>query len=105
VEKRHTFYTLSIGSAVHELEEMHMDVRPIQAFQAADLLARAARDKTKSKPAVAEPPKDIFQPSGDTDRSALLDAVKKRIKSGYYNSKDVIDDLGESFAKVFDKNL
>ncbi len=38
-------------------------------------------------------------------RRELLASIKKKIKSGYYHSNEVIEDLSESFAKAFDKAL
>lgn len=48
---------------------------------------------------------DTYEPVITEDRKKYLDEVKKKIKEGYYNSKEVVEDLSESFAKVFDKSL
>ena len=54
-------------------------------------------------------PVDVYQPSDDlpkTDtRKDLLKTVKKRITDGYYNSKEVLEDLSDSFAKVLNRAL
>ena len=38
-------------------------------------------------------------------RTKLLKSIKKKVKSGYYNSNEVIDEISHTFAKVFDKTL
>lgn len=39
------------------------------------------------------------------DRGELLDQIKKRIKSGYYNKESVIEDIGYGFAQALDASL
>lgn len=39
------------------------------------------------------------------NRTRLLKSIKKKIKTGYYNSNEVIDEISDAFAKVFDKTL
>jgi hypothetical protein len=51
---------------------------------------------------------DTYEPATETgseDRKALISTIRNRIKTGYYNSEEVVDDLGNSFAKVLDKLL
>jgi hypothetical protein len=43
--------------------------------------------------------------ASDSDREALLQKIKNKIKSGYYNSDAVLDDLSHSFAKVLDESM
>jgi hypothetical protein len=50
--------------------------------------------KPQGKPEPVEP-----------DRSKLLESVKQRIKSGYYNSDEVAEDLSSAFAKAFNKAM
>lgn len=38
-------------------------------------------------------------------RLELLNRIKKRIKSGFYNSDAVIDDIGHGFAQAVDQAL
>jgi hypothetical protein len=47
--------------------------------------------------------KDSWEPSAKKDqpRLDLLAAIKKKIGAGYYNSREVIDDVSDSFAKAF----
>jgi anti-sigma28 factor (negative regulator of flagellin synthesis) len=42
---------------------------------------------------------------GTKDRTKLLKSIKSKIKSGYYDSNEVIDEISDAFAKVFDKTL
>ena len=60
-------------------------------------------------------PQDTYEVSG-ADRSNrqsasydvrgdLLQTVKKRIHSGFYDSKDVLDDLSNSFAQALHQTL
>ncbi len=41
----------------------------------------------------------------DTSRTTLISLIKDRIKSGFYNSEAVIDDLGHGFAQALDQTL
>jgi anti-sigma28 factor (negative regulator of flagellin synthesis) len=45
------------------------------------------------------------QPSSSEIRKDLIKTVKKRIGSGFYNSKDVLDDLSNSFAKALQQTI
>ncbi|MFP4415716.1 MAG: hypothetical protein ACLFSB_00440 [Chitinispirillaceae bacterium] len=71
-------------------------------------IGRAGRKQKAAPRTRKQPPQiDSCQPSGasKTDRGRLLDVVKKRISSGYYQSKEVLDDLSDSFAKAFDQRI
>jgi hypothetical protein len=50
---------------------------------------------------------DSPAPAGkpESGRSELLATIKRRIKSGFYNSESVIDDLGHCFAQAVDASL
>ena len=52
-----------------------------------------------------EPSDPGRQPASSEIRGDLIQSVKKRIRSGYYNSKDVLDDLSNSFAKALNQTL
>jgi hypothetical protein len=43
--------------------------------------------------------------SPDQVRVDLIRRVKARMRSGYYNTDEVVDDLSDSFAKAFDQRL
>jgi hypothetical protein len=47
----------------------------------------------------------LHHPPSDPARSELLKTIKKRIKSGFYSSETVIDDLGHGFAQALDHTL
>ena len=72
-------------------------------------MAKAYGIRKQGKSASMRKRKNTYEPSARPqkieDINKLLSAVKQRIKSGYYNSEDVINDLGESFANIFDKSL
>ncbi|MCU0608969.1 MAG: hypothetical protein MUF22_04285 [Chitinispirillaceae bacterium] len=46
---------------------------------------------------------DTFESQAPQDRSALLDAIRDKIKSGYYKSEQVDEDLSHGFAKILDE--
>ncbi len=43
--------------------------------------------------------------SAATIRLELLEKVRNKIKSGFYNSESVLDDLSQSFAKALDQTV
>jgi len=45
-----------------------------------------------------------FSDSTD-ERANLLSTIRNRIKSGFYNSDSVLEDLGHGFAKVLDQSI
>jgi len=52
--------------------------------------------------------KDIWEPSefvDDSKREEFLELIKKRVKSGYYNSNSVTEDLSNGFASYFNNIL
>ncbi|MBD3317585.1 MAG: hypothetical protein GF344_17490 [Chitinivibrionales bacterium] len=64
----------------------------------------ARRKKSGAKPGrTAGPPRDTFESSADAELTAKLAKIKQRVKAGFYGSKEVTEDLSDSFAKVFDK--
>jgi hypothetical protein len=47
---------------------------------------------------------DTYESSADSaERKALLQDVKKKIKSGFYNTEPVIEDLSHGFAKILNQ--
>ena len=46
---------------------------------------------------------DSYEPSNEVDRKKRLLSIRKKIKAGYYNSEEVVEDLSESFAQIFDQ--
>ena len=41
----------------------------------------------------------------EPDRLEFLKTIRRRIKSGFYNSESVIDDLGHGFAQALNESL
>jgi hypothetical protein len=46
---------------------------------------------------------DTFEPSSAAERAELLQEIKKKINTGYYNSEKVADDLSYGFANVLNQ--
>lgn len=46
---------------------------------------------------------DTFTPSTQKVKAESIDEVKKRVKSGFYNSDAVTEDLTDVFAKLFNR--
>lgn len=46
---------------------------------------------------------DTFEPSGASERTELLQEIKKKINTGFYNSEKVADDLSYGFANVLNQ--
>lgn len=81
-------------------------VQGIKAYKIYDVKQKNSQKRASldvsSKP-VRKTPKDSYTPS--PERQKFLDSVKSKIKSGYYTSEEVIDDLSTSFAGAFDTAL
>jgi hypothetical protein len=46
---------------------------------------------------------DTYEPSSAAERTELLQEIKKKIGSGFYNSEKVADDLSYGFANVLNQ--
>lgn len=46
---------------------------------------------------------DTFESSGAPERAALLQEIKNKINTGFYNSEKVADDLSYGFANVLNR--
>jgi hypothetical protein len=46
---------------------------------------------------------DSFEPSDAPERKELILSVRKKIRTGYYNSEPVLEDLSHGFAKVLNQ--
>ncbi len=81
-----------------------MSIQSVQGIQGYKNAARVTRKQRVARPSETRAPvKDSYESSSVSDRAELLKAVKNRIKSGYYNSREVVEDLSDSFAKAFDQ--
>lgn len=58
-----------------------------------------ASEKTISKP------DSFFQSTVSDDREKLLQTIKNRVKSGFYSSNAVAEDLSHGFAKILDESV
>lgn len=54
----------------------------------------------KSRPAARV---DEFTPSPDSTRKAVLESIKAKVKAGFYNSDEVLDDVSDKLAGLFDR--
>ncbi len=83
-----------------------MNIQGIQSYLSYELKAKPAKKKAVPK---ENPPqkrvKDTYEPAESEERRKLLQSVKKKIQSGYYNSEEVVEDLSEAFAKAFNQAL
>lgn len=87
-----------------------MSIQPIQHINVLKTTGKLSRERKESSAESfnrISPVSDVYEPSTapSSERAELLSSIKKRIKSGYYNSKEVLEDLSDSFAKVLDKTL
>ena len=46
---------------------------------------------------------DTYKPSETAERTDLIQQVKKKIGTGYYNSESVIDDISYGFADILNQ--
>ncbi len=50
-------------------------------------------------------PDSFVQSTSSDDREKLLQAIKNKIKSGFYSSTAVAEDLSHGFAKILDESV
>jgi hypothetical protein len=65
-----------------------------------------AKGQTSSQ-GKAQPLSDSFESERitESDRDILLQKIKGKIKSGFYTSDAVMEDLSHGFAKILDENV
>lgn len=84
-------------------------IQGIQAYRVYELKQKGVQKRTAKRDELKPVPRkieDTFEPSNSVkDRSRLIELVKRKIKSGYYNSEAVNEQLADSFAKAFDDGL
>ena len=82
-----------------------MTVQTIGNYLSCDMKMKRAGKKTTGTAVDTSSSKkiknDTYETSPANDRKKLLDTVKKKIRAGYYNSREVTEDLSDSFARVF----
>jgi hypothetical protein len=59
----------------------------------------AGNPKKKSLFAVS----DSFEPSDTPERKAFIQSVRNKIRSGFYNTEPVLEDLSHGFAQVLNQ--
>jgi hypothetical protein len=85
-----------------------MSIGDIISINTMEIGKYAANRRSRETALPARKAVDSYEPSGlpvVEDRNAMLSSIRSRIKNGYYNSEEVVDDLSNSFAKVLDKLL
>jgi hypothetical protein len=86
-----------------------MIVRNITQYHSMEIKSRQVKERNTADTVSRDMPVDTYEPSGDTGtseiRTDLINTVKKRIASGYYNSNDVLDDLSDSFADALNQTI
>jgi hypothetical protein len=70
-----------------------------------NLLVKAKTQTSNKDTAQLQP--DSFERARaiESDRDALLQKIKGKIKSGFYTSDVVMEDLSHGFAKILDENV
>ena len=82
-----------------------MNIQGIQKYQTYNMKVKLAKKKPAYKDIVSEKRvEDSYEPSNTIDRKKLL-SIRQKKKDGYYNSEEVVEDLSESFAQIFDQKL
>jgi hypothetical protein len=83
-----------------------MIIQGVQQYQACSTNTRSLKKQTAGINVIKDIRKDdSYKAEKPIERKSYLDAIKKKIKSGYYNSEEVAEDLSQSFAQVFDSTL
>jgi hypothetical protein len=79
-----------------------MIIQGINQYQNLEAKYKASKGKPRISQDSKVVPKDTFEPSHRKleIRQDLVDAVKTKIRRGYYSSETVLDDLSNSFAKA-----
>jgi anti-sigma28 factor (negative regulator of flagellin synthesis) len=79
-----------------------MNIQGINQYQRLEARYKASKQGPKISRNAQTKPRDTFEPSHRKleIREDLVNAVKKKIRLGYYSSETVLDDLSNSFAKA-----
>ena len=91
-----------------------MSIRALAAYQAVahgteprkGVVSRRAETAAGTGPRM---PIDRFESTKpvdpETDRKAKIEEVRNRVKGGFYNRPEVVEDIGEVFARYFDRAI
>jgi hypothetical protein len=85
-----------------------MIIQNIARYQSVDIKSRDLKEKPKVNVVSREASQDTYEPSGESKteiREDLLRNVKKRVNTGFYHSKEVLEDLSDSFAKALNQAI
>ncbi|NLD94818.1 MAG: hypothetical protein GX639_19350 [Fibrobacter sp.] len=63
------------------------------------------KSKMVSSAKAAASPDSFVQSASSDDRELFLQAIKNRVKSGFYSSAAVAEDLSHGFAKILDESV
>lgn len=58
--------------------------------------------KGNKEPRKPIPKADTYVPSAPSPRQFALYSIKEKVKSGYYNSDRIAEDISEKLARIFD---
>ncbi len=88
-------------STISKYQSMDFKHRPSKAKPHIDIVSKTMTKDTY-KTSTCD---DARESSQNGNRDKLLKTIKKKIDSGFYHSKGVLEDLSNSFAEVFNKTL
>jgi hypothetical protein len=79
-----------------------MNIQGINQYQRFEAKFKASKQGPKISQNAQTASRDSFEPSHKKleIREDLVNAVRRKIKLGYYRSETVLDDLSNSFAKA-----
>lgn len=63
------------------------------------------KSKSVASDKVLSQPDRFVQSTLSDDREQLLQTIKNRVKSGFYSSNAVAEDLSHGFAKILDESV
>ena len=69
-----------------------MRIQTIANYQSMDVKSKLLKEKQRSDAPSKTISQDTFEPRQSAPRNDLINAVKKRIISGFYNTDTVLDD-------------
>ena len=81
-----------------------MNIQGMQNYNTYDMKLKMTKRRTAKIDTLSSDRmvnEDTYEPAKSVDRKKLLSSIKNKIKSGYYNSDEVNEDISESFAKIF----
>lgn len=82
-----------------------MDVRPISGENGARKVKGAGHPPASAEIRSVRKPadRDSVHLSVSASGNVVLDSIRARIAQGYYNGSDVVDDVADKLARLFDR--